>query len=261
LLASQSTDFKDGIIFCEILKHLKGSSIFPVVEEIYPPTAETSLKNISIALTRLKSCEFITIPKWIKQLRAEEIYNSEEVMYKFLNFLKQHFQPEEIKQADLKESTAKFPPIESKTINKKPLKKSIDEKEMQINFLQGISMNFDNFYIFPLSTHVISILDKPQSEYPIKTLKTNKTPERNHLNKLMQEISLEQRHKLLYWLESIQLIKHNATTIAEFPSYCRNGVLLSDLIVRLEGVSSKFISSVLINLEGLIERQRQVSIS
>jgi len=249
------------VIFCEIVKHLKGSSPFPVIEENFPPTAETSLKNISIALTQLKSCEFIAIPKWIKQLRGEEIYNSEDVMYKFLNFLKETFPPEESKQTDLKESTGKFPPIESKTITKKPLKKLITEKEMQINFLQGIPTNTDNFYTFPLSTHAISNLEESKGKNTTRVLRTNKRSERNQLNKPIQEISLEQRHKLLYWLEGIQLIKRNATTIAEFPSYCRNGVLLSDLIIRLEGVLFSVINSVLISLEESIESLRLVLIS
>eukprot|EP00826_Nyctotherus_ovalis_P008496 TRINITY_DN12203_c0_g1_i1.p1 TRINITY_DN12203_c0_g1~~TRINITY_DN12203_c0_g1_i1.p1 ORF type:complete len:163 (+),score=16.30 TRINITY_DN12203_c0_g1_i1:65-553(+) len=57
-------------------------------------------------------------------------------------------------------------------------------------------------------------------------------------NSKNSEFTIETRYKLLNWLEDIQLVKRGAATIAEFPSYCRNGVLLGDLILRLEGVIS-----------------------
>lgn len=42
--------------------------------------------------------------------------------------------------------------------------------------------------------------------------------------------------RVLEWLESINLIKHGVVNPEEFPGYCRNGVLISDLISRIEGV-------------------------
>ena len=49
-------------------------------------------------------------------------------------------------------------------------------------------------------------------------------------------VDVKTQNKLLDWLTQIQLIKQKATSVSEFPSYCRNGVLLSDLIQRIEGV-------------------------
>ena len=50
------------------------------------------------------------------------------------------------------------------------------------------------------------------------------------------KVDIRTKHKLLEWFQEIQLIKEGAVTIAEFPNYCRNGVLFADLISRLEGV-------------------------
>jgi len=52
-------------------------------------------------------------------------------------------------------------------------------------------------------------------------------------------VDVKTKHKIIEWLQEISLIRKNAVSIAEFPSYCRNGVLLSDLICRLEGRQTK----------------------
>ncbi len=52
----------------------------------------------------------------------------------------------------------------------------------------------------------------------------------------IQKVPVKTRHRILGWLQDIRLIKERVVSIAEFPNYCRNGVLLFDLIARLEGV-------------------------
>jgi hypothetical protein len=50
-----------------------------------------------------------------------------------------------------------------------------------------------------------------------------------------EKTNIGTKHKIVEWLQEISLIRRNAVSIAEFPAYCRNGVLLYDLIARLEG--------------------------
>ncbi len=50
------------------------------------------------------------------------------------------------------------------------------------------------------------------------------------------KVDIRTRQRVLEWLEEIQLIKEGSVNVADFPNYCRNGVLIGDLIVRLEGV-------------------------
>lgn len=397
LLASSSTDFKDGIIFCEIVSILKGVPSFSGVNQTSPPNAETSISNISLALSELQSCSFLSLPKKIAEMNPEEIYNSEEAMYDFLNFLKSTFEGNKTKSESTplkseiyiqdtqleanssnnnniktSEDTAKFPMAELKAIRSKKqkeakvdsnLKKSASKKkpprmpsviqsepkqkkqsihaetipsstrsankkgisiantEKQIEnclnrgiMQEGPRENKIQSYSFPISTGpsyfgLMESLDEepielkqetrarqfsglqsagqasqkatprvtssrssiyqPKTEYhsrpssrdrttqdmplqigedrsPIKQSPLGKnsqtiTPYREnkqtHSYIQVEKVDIKIKHKLLEWLEEIHLIKQNAATIADFPGYCRNGVLLADLIMRLEGVN------------------------
>ena len=49
-------------------------------------------------------------------------------------------------------------------------------------------------------------------------------------------VNSQVKQKLIDWMVSINLIKENSVDPQNFPAYCRNGVLLSDLITCIEGV-------------------------
>ncbi len=76
---------------------------------------------------------------------------------------------------------------------------------------------------------------RSQLQTQAKTVDTSPSPTAGADSRL-PKVDVKTKHALLTWMERIQLIKPNSVTIAEFPGYCRNGVLLSDLILRLEGV-------------------------
>lgn len=368
LLASSSTDFKDGIIFCELVSILKAVPTFPGVSQAIPPSAETSMNNISLALSELQSCNFISFPSRLAKLSPDDIYNSEEAMYDFLNILKMAFEgglkKEEIKnespvqetkpEANFPLSTPKIPkeeniqiqqqqnlkdsinnkkkpprmpstiqseqkqkqvvycidePKSTKSVSQKGTSIARNEKQMDNCLSRGIMVEGPKeSYAFAISTgpcfsetaleHTTDInqetrarqfsgirsvgqisqkstprvpssrsanlqpmteqQSKPSSrekilineEMPLQ-MDEKKTPQKysqithtpNRENKLTYDsqhkktqIDIKTKHKVLEWLEEIHLIKQNAATIADFPGYCRNGVLLADLIMRLEGV-------------------------
>ena len=78
--------------------------------------------------------------------------------------------------------------------------------------------------------------ESPSSAYErIEEIKKND----NHLIESSKEIDLKSKQKLIEWLIDIRLIKSNSVSIDEFHSYCRNGVLLADLINRTNVVINK----------------------
>ena len=88
----------------------------------------------------------------------------------------------------------------------------------------------------------------PQSQYEHKIQKTEAAIRKVHMEReqnsknlnfdvQISHVDFRTKNKILEWLIDIRLIKENAVSVPEFPPYCRNGVLFSDLINRLEGVS------------------------
>lgn len=133
LLASSSIDFKDGIIFCELLSILKGSKLQGIIYE-NQKAVDKSLNNISLALKVMKGHP--TLESKIKDLTPEKVYNSEDAMYALLEIIKDMFDSgtskismqslscsEQVPQAISKNSanskaeTAKFPSFQLKAVD------------------------------------------------------------------------------------------------------------------------------------------------
>ncbi len=303
-------DFKDGVIFCELLGILRQSPLPGVVTS---PTAtiDSSIKNIGLAINELKR---LGIRK-AQNLSAESVYNSEDAMFDLLECIKQAFDPgtspspSKIEQTD----TARYlqqPPVSDKEnerivqspafaysasesipcerssrvspsihqkstfVSLKQLPASASEAELAVVQTQGIPLQDPRTgtMSFPKPTKPLVSFKEPQ--YSQKALQTvpathvQKTPKtarappalvsrnrddfsRGHkpscfksLTELDEiedavlappRVDIKTKQRVLEWLEEIQLIKEGAVTIANFPQYCRNGVLLSDLVTRLEG--------------------------
>jgi hypothetical protein len=47
------------------------------------------------------------------------------------------------------------------------------------------------------------------------------------------------KNKIYFWLIDLNILKENSINLEDLPKLCANGVLLADLINRLEGVSIK----------------------
>jgi hypothetical protein len=62
------------------------------------------------------------------------------------------------------------------------------------------------------------------------------------------QISSTLKNKIYFWLIDLNILKENAIKVDDIPLLCTNGVLLCDLINRLEGVI-RFIFLYLIILE------------
>lgn len=228
MLASSSVDFRDGIIFCEIIQHLQKSKLSGIIYE-GESTNEKSLHNILLALNVLKSLSKASLPEKISKLTPEMVYGSEDVMFQLLEYLNFLF-----------ESQVSNPAKDHILI-----KKSIDinRDPANLSIRKANSPTFpENKISFPLSTRPVSeliqIKDNQQQQKKnnvTTTRRDNKTFSiRSNEDKNNQLTII--KYKIIEWLKSIQLIRNKADLIEELPNYCRNGVLFADLIERLEGV-------------------------
>lgn len=165
-------------------------------------------------------------------------------------------------------------PNESKQTNSFPINTSSrSESEMKKALSRGILIkDSQSPYTFPISSNTITQLSTHKTDLSPSSVKTinakkqlsvstehsarkaiKKTTSTERLQQRSSEVQystsnirspqvqiekvpIKVKLKILQWLQDIQLIKEDAVTIAEFPSYCRNGVLFADLIQRLEGV-------------------------
>lgn len=113
--------------------------------------------------------------------------------------------------------------------------------------------NMGDIYEGSASRNIESIDNKSKNEYISKTpnriinyyKSTTETEEEEQIS--AEPVDLKTKHKILSWLEDIHLIKPSASTVAEFPYYCRNGVLIADLIARAENLRSQSINGILRN--------------
>jgi hypothetical protein len=58
----------------------------------------------------------------------------------------------------------------------------------------------------------------------------------NNAAKYNENMSHTTKNKIYFWLIDMGILKENAIEVDELPNLCANGVLLCDLINRLEGV-------------------------
>jgi len=232
-------DFKDGIIFCELISTFKHKLLDGVIKT-FPATLETSLRNITLALNELKELTNVPLPT------PNSIYNNEDVMFDLLEIIKNTFNQhkEEGKRSERLEVKKRNNKDSLKLSNFKRLnntwKPPSTETEVINSLIQGISVNEGNYFNFPKPTEPLSI-----SLRSTKLLRRKKA-----IIKIIEDterMNVKDKKKILNWLEEIKLIKPGVVTIEAFPYYCRNGVLLADLITRIEGSRGKHIQGIIRN--------------
>jgi hypothetical protein len=58
------------------------------------------------------------------------------------------------------------------------------------------------------------------------------------LNNQQEELSTTLKNKIYFWLIDLGILKENSIKADDLPNLCANGVLLADLVNRLEGVKN-----------------------
>jgi len=202
-MVNEFKDLKNGIALCELVGVVKGIKLKYDISEYCP-----NLKNVQLALNELRSCPGLSIPREIFDLNAEAVCSSDDCLFKLLSFLKASIE----KRGELHEEAG--PEV---------IRSSLTLPEYDT--LEQVEINYSSQN--PTSSHkeIPTDINMPTVNSKYEEKQTDKM-----LNKELQE-------QLLLWLEEIRLIKPGLVNIEKLPSYCRNGVLLADLINRLEGVT------------------------
>jgi len=195
-----------------------------------PSSMETSIKNIELAIKELRKYSV----QEVDNLTAKEVYNDEQSMYRTLKVIKKLF--------ERKNKVIANPPFGTITLNKTtfethqslPTIPSVIEDN---SLTRNLSKDTPNFS----STGTIEMFLRGEDS-AVKSIQSEierppKHNEREHLvtHKKLPKTNIKTRQKIIDWLQNIRLIKKNSVSTSEFHGYCRNGVLLYDLISRLEG--------------------------
>ena len=233
-------------MLCELVKAFKGESFD------YDTTSSLMntpcVGNIQIALNELKAC--ITLPNEVFELHPEDICHSPESLFKFIRFLRTAFEKKGKPRAE--ELPLSMEIKEDKSFNVSPIRERLFDSPFQVNIdkLNTESINLplaksigESNFIKPIEELMLNkstprlqcedIMPTPKEDRPLQI--TNSILKENTLVK-KETVSEKVKEKLLMWMEEIGLIKHGAVSTEDFPGYCRNGILISDLILRLEGV-------------------------
>jgi len=226
----------------------KGS---PVVGVMYegPKNRQMCLHNTQLAIHEISRY----IPQLEEVINAEDVYDDPNATYELLKVIKELFDSEventeQSKSPSFGISNDEFqqPMVESShfhvNVSKKAIhstaaspKRSYIKKKSALNSCQSPRIP---------STRQSSIKYSPSNKqsHHVKTssqqivnLHKNKDPVVIKEVMVKEKTNINTKHKIVEWLQNISLIRRNAVSIAEFPAYCRNGVLLYDLIARLEG--------------------------
>jgi hypothetical protein len=72
-------------------------------------------------------------------------------------------------------------------------------------------------------------------------LKSSQIKENGHIPKSVlinpqDDLSASLKNKIYFWLTDLGILKENSIKADDLPNLCANGVLLADLVNRLEGV-------------------------
>ena len=224
-MTNTSNDFKDGIAFCELIGSYKGKPLNGV-NYSNPKTKEKSIMNIKLAIQQIASITNTNI-----QISAEDVYNDENAMYELLETIKKMFDQKNRQEDQLPS----------------PCFKTVNPKEYTEE---------ENFHIH--NPEIVNNESSPYEAYKGKIITPRELPQRtsNRENNIISasktnirqlsidsklssntksKIKAKTKNKIIDWFHSISLLKKSSIAIEEFPSYCRNGVLIYDLIMRLEG--------------------------
>lgn len=242
MIASTFDDFKDGIVVCELVKALKGKSFGYDASSGLMNTP--CVANMQIALNELKGC---VSSDEVSEFSAEEISKSQESLFKLIKFLKKAFEEKESRRLDLpllagpartkpEGTSPDTSPIQGNPLNS-PFEVNMSPKAIDLPLVRtAVESKSAEELTSSRSTPRLQCenVQSPKEDRPLQMhnliFKENSAAKK-------ETISEKMRAKLLQWMEEIGLIKHGAVGLNDFAGYCRNGVLLSDLIHRIEGVT------------------------
>ena len=251
LIANSSIDFKDGVILCELVSALKGAPVSGAMQNSFAGNStDTSLNNIQIALNELKTCPGLEIPTNIFEMSAEDVYDSEEKLFDLLEFLRSAFSSKSKPAAEMEDDRyfAAADEVQRDGYIGSDRKSVQAQISSQANFIDPFQTESGNCNPEPaeIPTKPIALQqseDDALMRMPEKAREIRREEEDRPLQmagfeqaKKKEKTDIKVKQKVLGWLEQISLIKHGVVKADDFPGYCRNGVLISDLIVRLEGV-------------------------
>eukprot|EP00826_Nyctotherus_ovalis_P042013 TRINITY_DN4283_c0_g3_i4.p1 TRINITY_DN4283_c0_g3~~TRINITY_DN4283_c0_g3_i4.p1 ORF type:complete len:576 (+),score=56.75 TRINITY_DN4283_c0_g3_i4:321-2048(+) len=193
------------------MKLCKGQAIPGVIHN--NPTIENSLANLSLAIQATQ-----TIANLNSSITPEGVYNSEEVMYEYLENIKVLFDKKGYAEASAEK-------------DRSPEFGRVKEHRREKNSLCGAASVGLEKVATPKSKQT------PQKISMAKPITRQPSTEHNFskVKSKLPGVDVKTKQKVINWLQEISLLKANSVSIDKFPSYCRNGVLLHDLIARLEG--------------------------
>ncbi len=204
------------MILCELISEIQCVAVPPEVARDSPNDPDVALRNLSVALSMIKTLD---PPKRISELVAKRLYESDEAIYELLEFLRSRSASGkgELEDAYLSISEVAQPkaqtPLEPRLVSPIPEPAQPSRATPRLN--QTCS---------------------PQEDRPLQMVRMTRPMDASETREEEPKVDPRTKAKLLGWLEDISLIKKNAVDALVFPGYCRNGVLFSDLILRLEGV-------------------------
>jgi len=177
----------------------------PEIIRTSPATLESSLKNIELAVTELAQIN----PHYVISLTPENIYNNEDCMFKFLETIKKSF------NHDIKPKKG----------------------EKNLNYKRN------NITTHSAATKIQSL--NRENLPPKKSLVMEKMSIPRDITVVVEQISNKTKEKIMNWLREERVIKNGAVSIKNFPEYCRSGVLIADLIVRMERIKHKILGGII----------------
>jgi len=209
VITSKFEDFKDGIVLCELIQRLIGKKFKYNSSELNTFNKE----NIEIALNELKNYLKSKVPSFIRELSAEELNESEEALFSLLGFLKSLF-----KGKHRRVRGEFLEPNDTDRINSFIIPETPLENE-DMNSIQSIPHKEDNVPKSDTNWH----LKLHKSEIKEPTKKGNK-------------LSDKTKERIWQWLMQQGVIKDKSITIKNLHEHCKDGMLIANLIQRLEGV-------------------------
>ncbi len=210
------------MVLCEVASALRGIETPREVRKDSPNDSAVAQHNFAVALDLVKC---FAPPARISRITTKELMGSEDAIFAVLGFLK-------AAATGQRES----PPAQATIVMAPPRNDDIEERPAEQRETPRLRSAAEE----PPSEAKSGVEDRPLQFESRRSETGRRNVERVKTAATAPEakVDLKTKTKLLGWLEDINLIKQNAARVEEFPGYCRNGVLLADLILRIEGVTS-----------------------
>lgn len=245
MLASGVADLRYGMILCDLAGHLTGKGPIQGVRRSYVAldgNRQDGVHNLGLFMREYQ----MMMPDRLR-IRPEDLYEDEEMLFEVLKFwagyrdpafvagLSLETRPRKAESPQLKDTSktanSPRPVLKSKSPPPASLRPSIDE-------------------VRPISQPRTAVLTptkappKPLSKPPLSQHRPQQSLPDSNLEMPLQapkQISVEAspvsestKEHLFSWLQSLSLVRRTVK-IEEFPGLCTNGVLVCDLVNRLEG--------------------------